>query len=204
MSLSQCIRAIHDLPPKHSDQHRPSPSLQYPPSTLTSEEKKHSAALMRINHTGEVCAQALYLGQSLTARNAAIREDFSKAAKEEKDHLQWCEQRIQELGGHKSYLNPLWFTGSLFIGTVAGIMGDKWSLGFLAQTEHQVCAHLEKHLQALPEQDLQSKSIVSLMQQEEAMHAQLAMDKGAATLPTPVTFGMRILSKIMTSITYYV
>lgn len=204
MNVSKCIRTLHDLPNQNSNQKRPSPSINLPPSALTEQEKKHSAALMRVNHTGEVCAQALYLGQSLTARSSSIREEFTQAAQEESDHLYWCENRIHELDGHTSYLNPLWFTGSLLIGTVAGLIGDKWSLGFLAQTEHQVSEHLGTHLNALPQNDLQSISIVAQMQQEEINHQQNAIKHGAATLPTAVTWAMQSLAKVMTSVAYYV
>lgn len=204
MNVSKCIRTLHDLPNQNSNQQRPSPSADLPPSVLTEQEKKHSAALMRVNHTGEVCAQALYLGQSLTARSSSIREGLNQAAQEESDHLYWCQHRIHELDGHTSYLNPLWFTGSLLIGTVAGLIGDKWSLGFLAQTEHQVSEHLGNHLKVLPKNDLQSISIVAQMQLEEASHEQNAIKHGAATLPIAVTWGMQCLAKVMTSVTYYV
>ncbi|MBS0287168.1 MAG: 2-polyprenyl-3-methyl-6-methoxy-1,4-benzoquinone monooxygenase [Proteobacteria bacterium] len=204
MGLSQCIRTLQHLPSHKQGEMRSIPGNQLEMSDLSTAEKKQSAALMRINHTGEVCAQALYLGQSLTARSNDLREKFSQSAKEESDHLYWCEQRIHDLGGRTSYLNPLWFTGSLFIGTVAGLIGDKWSLGFLAQTEKQVGAHLSKHLQALPEKDLQSRNIVFIMKQEEAMHEKMAMENGAAILPQSMTWGMQLLAKVMTSVTYYV
>ena len=159
---------------------------------------------MRVNHTGEVCAAALYLGQSLTARSPHIKKALTTAAEEEKEHLDLCAQRLKELNSHKSYLNPLWFTGSLLIGTCAGIAGDKWSLGFLAETERQVVMHLGEHLQKLPEADLKSHEIVAKMQKDEAKHATTAMILGAAELPLFVKIGMRLMSKIMTTVAYYV
>lgn len=204
MNVSKCIQTVHHLPNQHNNQNRPSPSAPLPQSELSEQEKKHSAALMRVNHTGEVCAQALYLGQSLTARSKNIRAAFSQAAQEESDHLNWCRLRINELGGHTSYLNPLWFTGSLFIGTVAGLFGDKWSLGFLAQTEHQVSEHLANHLKTLSQHDLCSLKIVEQMRIEETQHKETAILHGAATLPQPVTWTMQCLAKVMTTVTYYV
>ncbi len=204
MRLTQCIRTINNLPQNKNIDARPNPADTAQEATLTAKEKRHSAALMRVNHTGEVCAQALYLGQSITARSNTLRDALSTAAKEESDHLHWCEQRIHQLDSHTSYLNPLWFTGSLLIGTVAGLIGDKWSLGFLAQTEQQVFDHLSHHLNILPAHDHQSLKIVAVMQEEEAMHAKTAVEYGAADLPFPVTWAMRIMAKMMTSVTYYV
>jgi len=196
----QCIQIIHKVP------HRPSParSVSETDPPLTREEKKHSAGLMRVNHTGEVCAQALYWGQSVTTRSPALRELFRTAAREEADHLQWCQIRLTELASHASYFNPIWFTGSLLIGTVAGLAGDKWSLGFLAETEQQVFAHLGSHLEKLPPADQKSRAIVAQMQEEEAHHATQAVKHGAATLPLPIQISMRWMAKVMTTVAYYI
>ncbi len=160
-------------------------------------ERAQAAALMRVNHVGEVCAQALYAGQSLTTKNEAVRAELEQAAKEETDHLAWCEQRINELGGRKSLLNPLWFGGAFGMGIVAGLLGDKWNLGFLAETERQVEAHLDGHLQQLPEADAKSRAVVEQMKTDEAQHAQTAIDHGGAPLPPPVKWAMRFAADVM-------
>jgi ubiquinone biosynthesis monooxygenase Coq7 len=170
---------------------------------MTPQEKQHSAGLMRVNHCGEICAQALYLGQSITARSPMLKEAFNQAAAEECDHLSWCADRLRELDSHKSYLNPFWFSGSLLIGAFAGIVGDKWSLGFLAQTEQQVYRHLGDHLEKLPVSDLKSRAIVEQMQREEAQHAQTAISHGAKELPLPIQTTMRWVSGVMTTVAYY-
>ncbi|MEO8418051.1 MAG: 2-polyprenyl-3-methyl-6-methoxy-1,4-benzoquinone monooxygenase [Methylophilaceae bacterium] len=170
---------------------------------LEHNEKRHAAALMRVNHCGEICAQALYNGQSLTARNPATVDALRQASKEETEHLAWCEKRVHELGGRKSLLNPLWYGGSLALGAVAGALGDKWNLGFLAETERQVGKHLEAHLTQLPEHDAKSRAILGQMQIDEAKHAASAMQQGAAELPGPVKSAMKIASKVMTSTSYY-
>lgn len=171
-------------------------------ATLTDSERKHAAALMRINHVGEVCAQALYSGQALVSRDPANVEALKQASREEVDHLAWCEQRIHELGGRKSLLNPLWFGASFGLGVTAGLLGDKWNLGFLAETEHQVAAHLHSHLQELPAQDHASRSIVSQMKIDEEHHAETAEHLGGAALPAPVKLAMRLASKVMTRTAY--
>lgn len=171
-------------------------------ATLTEAEKKHASALMRINHTGEVCAQALYSGQALTARNAATSQTMQQAAREETEHLAWCESRIHELGGRTSVLNPLFYAGSFAIGAVAGALGDKWSLGFLEETEKQVGRHLTSHLDLLPDADEKSRKIVEQMRVDEAKHANDAKLQGAAQLPAPVKFCMKQMSKVMTASTY--
>lgn len=183
---------------------RPVPGNQLPENELTDIEKKESSALMRINHVGEVCAQALYQGQATTARNKAVQETLMQSAREETEHLAWTEQRIAELGGHKSILNPVWYGSSYMIGAMAGMLGDKWNLGFLAETEHQVGAHLESHLQKLPENDEKSRAIVAQMQIDEAVHASAAMSHGGAELPLPVKLAMKMSSKIMTQTAYWV
>ncbi len=164
---------------------------------MSDAEKAQAAALMRVNHVGEVCAQALYAGQALTAKNQGVRAELEQAAREETDHLAWCEQRIDELGGRKSLLNPLWFGGALGIGALAGLLGDKWNLGFLAETERQVGAHLEGHLRKLPEADARSRAVVEQMRIDEAGHAQTAVDHSAAPLPIPVKMAMRFAADVM-------
>jgi len=168
-----------------------------PEAELSDTERAQAAALMRVNHVGEVCAQALYAGQSLTTKNEAVRAELEQAAKEETDHLAWCEQRIIELGGRKSLLNPLWFGGAFAMGAAAGLLGDKWNLGFLAETERQVEAHLESHLQQLPEADAKSRAVVEQMKTDEARHAQTAVDHGGAPLPQPVKWAMRLAADAM-------
>ena len=168
-----------------------------PEAALSDTERKYAAALMRVNHVGEVCAQALYSGQSLTAKNEAVRADMRQAAAEETDHLAWCEQRLNELGGRKSLLNPLWYGGAFTMGLVAGALGDKWNLGFLAETERQVEAHLDGHLQQLPEADARSRAVVEQMKTDEAQHAQTAVNHGAAALPVPVQRAMRFAANVM-------
>lgn len=170
---------------------------------LESREKQHVAALMRVNHCGEVCAQALYNGQALTARNPDTTNALKQASIEETEHLAWCETRIKELGGRKSLLNPFFYTGSFVLGAVAGLMGDKWNLGFLAETERQVDNHLAEHLTKLPHQDGRSRAVLKQMQSDEARHADTAMQHGGAELPKPVKFVMQMLSKAMTKSSYY-
>lgn len=172
-------------------------------AALSEVEKKHISALMRINHTGEVCAQALYSGQALTAKNAATSSSMQQAAREETEHLAWCESRITQLGGRTSLLNPLFYAGSFTLGALAGALGDKWSLGFLEETEKQVGAHLASHLQQLPEADQKTRKIVEQMQQDEAKHALEAKQLGAAELPMPAKILMKQMSKLMTTSTYY-
>lgn len=180
------------------------PGRQLPEAGLSDAEKRHAAALMRVNHVGEVCAQALYQGQAITARNADAREVLARAAHEEVEHLAWCESRLQALGGRKSLLNPLWYSGSLAIGVTAGVLGDKWNLGFLAETEHQVEAHLDSHLGKLPEQDAKSRAVVEQMKADEARHAETAIHCGAAQLPSPVSGAMQLMGKVMTSVAYWI
>lgn len=172
-------------------------------ATLSNDEKRHVSALMRINHTGEVCAQALYSGQALTARDAATSKTMQQAAREETEHLAWCETRIQQLGGRTSVLNPLFYAGSFAIGAIAGALGDKWSLGFLEETEKQVGVHLANHLNQLPGTEEKSRKIIEQMQIDEAKHANDAKQLGAANLPAPVKFCMKQMSKLMTTSTYH-
>lgn len=188
--------------PAHTARPVPGNDMQEP--DMTASEKDLSAALMRVNHVGEVCAQALYQGQGLTARNEMVQQKLMQAAREETEHLAWTERRIEELGGRKSLLNPLWYGGSFVIGMVAGFMGDKWNLGFLAETEKQVGDHLAGHLQRLPQNDEKSRAIVAQMQIDEASHATMALSQGGAELPLPVKFAMKLSSKVMTQTAYWV
>ena len=181
---------------------RPHPDANLPDATMTDAEKKHAAGLMRINHSGEICAQALYQGQALTARDPAVQQKLQQAAQEETEHLAWTSKRVHELGGHLSVLNPLWYTGSLALGAVAGLLGDKWNLGFLAETEHQVGGHLQSHLDKLPQQDEKSRAIVSQMYIDETGHSEMAKQLGGAELPVPVKKLMQASSKVLTHTAY--
>ncbi|PCI09067.1 MAG: demethoxyubiquinone hydroxylase family protein [Gammaproteobacteria bacterium] len=184
--------------------HRPYPAAGVSDADFSEQERKNIAGLMRVNHSGEVAAQALYQGQSLTSRNKAIKEKLQQAAQEENDHLEWTKNRINELGSHTSLLNPLWYGGSFVIGACAGVAGDKWNLGFLAETEHQVVKHLESHLNKLPGGDLRSRAILEQMKTDEQKHATTAIENGAAVLPPPVKTLMAAMSKVMTGSTYYI
>lgn len=183
---------------------RQNPAINIKDSKLTTQEEKHAAGLMRINHCGEVCAQALYQGQALTAKLPDVREKMEQAAAEENDHLQWCSDRLDQLDSHKSLFNPLWYASSFTIGAVAGILGDKWSLGFVAETEKQVVKHLESHLEELPENDLQSKCIIEQMRDDELHHATVAIEAGGADLPAPVKTLMNGMAKVMTKSVYWI
>ncbi len=165
---------------------------------LSANERRLSGALMRVNHVGEVCAQALYQAQALTARTPALREQMAAAAREETDHLAWTEQRLRELGDRPSRLNPLWYAGAFALGLAAGRAGDAWSLGFVVETERQVEQHLAGHLSRLPENDAASRAIVAQMKDDEAEHARAAQQAGAATLPAPLRLAMRLAAKFMT------
>jgi 3-demethoxyubiquinol 3-hydroxylase len=180
----------------------PDAAIEY--DEITSDEKQKVIGLMRVNHVGEVCAQALYSGQALTSRNPEVVAALAHAAREETDHLAWCESRIHALGGRKSFLNPLWYLGSFTIGAIAGAVGDKWNLGFLAETEQQVSAHLSRHLTQLPSKDKKTRAIIEQMHIDEMSHAQEAVNLGAAELPASVKTAMSISSKIMTTTAYYV
>jgi len=166
--------------------------------------KQKVIGLMRVNHVGEVCAQALYSGQAFTSRNPEVVAALKNAATEETDHLAWCESRIKSLGGRKSFLNPIWYMGSFTIGAVAGAIGDKWNLGFLAETEQQVSAHLSSHLAQLPSEDKKTRAIIEQMHIDETQHAQEAVSLGAAELPASIKAAMRVSSKVMTTTAYYV
>jgi ubiquinone biosynthesis monooxygenase Coq7 len=183
---------------------RPSPAERLPENPIGEEERAHAAALMRVNHVGEVCAQALYQGQALTARDPATRQALDGAAREEEDHLAWSAERIRELNGRLSLLNPLWYAGSFAIGAAAGLLGDRWNFAFLAETERQVEEHLARHLEALPLEDERTRAVVEAMRADEARHRQTALGLGAAELPEPVRRAMRLASKVMTSVAYRV
>ncbi|MFA6971091.1 MAG: 2-polyprenyl-3-methyl-6-methoxy-1,4-benzoquinone monooxygenase [Gallionella sp.] len=181
---------------------RPYPDADVPEAPLNEAEKKQAAALMRVNHSGEICAQALYQGQALTARDPLVQQKLQRAAQEETEHLAWTAHRVHELGGHLSVLNPLWYTGSLAIGAFAGLLGDKWNLGFLSETEQQVGHHLQSHLTRLPVQDEKSRAIVAQMYTDEIGHADMAVELGGAQLPKPVQMAMQLNGKIMTGAAY--
>ncbi|HKQ30464.1 MAG TPA: 2-polyprenyl-3-methyl-6-methoxy-1,4-benzoquinone monooxygenase [Burkholderiales bacterium] len=183
---------------------RENPAAGKSDDAMDAAARELTGRLMRVNHTGEICAQALYQGQALTARLPDVREKMEQAAREENDHLAWTESRIREVGTHTSYLNPLFYAGSFALGAIAGLAGDKWSLGFLAETERQVVDHLTDHLSRLPTQDERSRAIVERMREEEAHHATSAIQAGAAELPTPVKRLMRLTSKLMTNTTHWV
>ena len=183
---------------------RPSPAAHVSENAIDEEQRAHAAALMRVNHVGEVCAQALYQGQALTARHAAARQALEQAAREEQDHLAWSAERIRELGGRPSLLNPLWYAGAFAMGALAGALGDRWNLAFLAETESQVEEHLTGHLEALPEDDLRTRAVVEAMRADEARHRASAVELGAAELPEPVKRAMRLASKVMTTVAYRV
>lgn len=182
---------------------RTSPASAHAEAGLSDDERRQVAGFMRVNHTGEVCAQALYQGQALTAKLPAVRADMQQAASEEVDHLAWCQQRLNELGAPASRLNPLFYGASFAVGALAGLAGDKWSLGFVAATEAQVCEHLQGHLNQLPLSDKRTRAVLAQMHQDEAAHRQMAIDAGAAELPAPVQQAMGVMAKVMTTTTYY-
>jgi ubiquinone biosynthesis monooxygenase Coq7 len=199
--LDQAVRTVFGHP---AGSGRDNPAAQVPPAELVPEEQRQAAQMMRVNHTGEVCAQALYQGQALTAQRAEVRELLEQAAREENDHLDWCEARLAELGSHTSRLNPLFYAGSFCIGALNGVLGDRWNLGFLAETERQVVAHLAGHLHQLPEQDQRSRAIVTVMQEDEDRHAVTARTAGGTELPPPVRWLMQAAARVMTSTTRWV
>ena len=181
---------------------RPYPDADVAEAPLSEAEKNQAASLMRVNHSGEICAQALYQGQALTAKDPKVQQKLKQAAEEETEHLAWTAHRVHELGGHLSVLNPLWYTGSLVMGAFAGLLGDKWNLGFLAETEQQVGRHLQSHLEKLPATDEKSRAIVAQMYTDEIGHADMAMSLGGAALPEPAKMLMKLNGKIMTGVAY--
>ncbi|MCC7326977.1 MAG: 2-polyprenyl-3-methyl-6-methoxy-1,4-benzoquinone monooxygenase [Burkholderiales bacterium] len=181
---------------------RPIPGAALPESELTPEERRHAAGLMRVNHTGEVCAQALYAAQALVARDPSIGVRFASAAREEEEHLAWTQSRLRELDDRPSLLNPLWYAGSFAIGTLAGLAGDRVNLGFVVETERQVEEHLTGHLDRLPDADAKSRAIVDTMRDDEARHGAMAQEAGAVDLPLPVRYAMRVAAGVMKAVAY--
>ncbi|HEY7884835.1 MAG TPA: 2-polyprenyl-3-methyl-6-methoxy-1,4-benzoquinone monooxygenase [Cellvibrionaceae bacterium] len=202
--VMQADHALRTLAAGKTVTSRPSPAADIKDGELSEQQKRVSRALMRVNHTGEVCAQALYQGQALTAKLEHVRAQMQEAADEEVDHLVWCEQRINELGGHTSWLNPLWYGLSFSIGAGAGLVSDKISLGFVAATEEQVCKHLQSHLARLPETDQKSRVVIEKMLEDEARHAAGALQAGGYNFPAPVKQAMTQASRAMTTASYYV
>jgi ubiquinone biosynthesis monooxygenase Coq7 len=200
MNFDQALRTLAGKP-LVTGRRNPAPDCE--DATLGEAQKTESMRLMRVNHAGEVAAQALYQGQALTARLENVRSRMERAAEEENDHLDWCDQRVTELGGHVSYLNPLWYLGSFAIGAAAGVVGDKWSLGFVAETEKQVIRHLDGHLQRIAEQDRKSRAIIEQMKIDEAHHGAEAKRAGGADLPQPVQRAMAFVSALMTGTAYW-
>ncbi|MBR7889008.1 2-polyprenyl-3-methyl-6-methoxy-1,4-benzoquinone monooxygenase [Marinomonas sp. A79] len=201
-AVLQFDRALQTLVPHAANASRPSPANPIDEGELTQQERLHASGLMRINHTGEVCAQALYAGQATTAKLPAVRDEMEHAANEEIDHLVWCEQRLYDLGSKPSVLNPLFYGASFVIGAGAGLISDKLSLGFVAATEDQVCMHLEKHMATLPSADAKSKAVLEQMHIDEARHKAMALEAGGYEFPRPVMSVMTQVSKVMTTTTY--
>lgn len=201
--LVQADRALRTLAAT-ATANRPNPAEQSPPTVLADQDRRHAAGLMRVNHAGEVAAQALYQGQALTARDPAVRAAMSHASEEESDHLAWCEERLRELDARPSVLNPLWYAGSFAIGALAGALGDRISLGFVAETERQVEGHLHEHLDRLPADDARSRRILEQMKTDEAEHGARAREAGALPLPPPISRLMRLTSQVMTRTAYWV
>jgi ubiquinone biosynthesis monooxygenase Coq7 len=201
MNADSALRTVFG-PPQVTE--RSNPAANLPDTELDEQERRHVARLMRINHTGEICAQALYQGQALTARLPETRRRLERSAQEENDHLAWCETRITELGDHKSWLNPLFFASSFAIGAAAGLAGDRWSLGFVVETERQVEDHLDGHLAQVPERDERTRAVLEQMKIDEIHHAQVARAAGGVELPRPVRAAMRLASKLMTRSVYWV
>lgn len=201
--LIEAQRAVHSLLGRPGAE-RPNPAAAEGELVLEEAERRHAAGLMRINHVGEICAQALYSGQAAVARDEATRSELLAAAAEETDHLAWCADRLDELGSRPSLLNPVWYAGSYAIGMLAGLRGDGWNLGFVVETERQVEAHLEEHLRTLPEGDLRSRAILRQMKADEARHAEHAEQAGARMLPQPVPALMAAASRLMKAVAYRV
>lgn len=198
--FDKALRAVFAAAPTQ----RPMPGAELPEAELSLAERRHVAALMRVNHCGEICAQALYQGQALASGDPRVRRELESAAWEETEHLNWTETRIAELGGRKSLLNPLWYGGALAIGALAGKCGDAWSLGFLAETERQVEGHLEGHKARLPAQDRKSWEVLEQMKLDEMRHADTATTHGARELPQPVKMAMKLSSRLMTRLSYWI
>lgn len=202
--FDRALRAIFGVTPMRREIPQPSAEKIAQRVELSDEEKNHAAGLMRVNHVGEVCAQALYQAQKLTSRSEHVRDKLEHAAFEEEDHLAWCAKRLAELDSRPSLLNPIWFAGSFAIGTIAGIAGDRWSLGFVAETERQVEKHLDGHLNELPPNDYKSRAIVEQMRADEIAHGLMAVEQGGVELPDFVKKMMGAVSKVMTKTAYKV
>jgi ubiquinone biosynthesis monooxygenase Coq7 len=200
-AIREFDRALRSLAGVHRAE-RPNPAARLAEASLTDDARAHAAALMRVNHVGEVCAQALYQGQALTARDPQARQQLEQAAREEQDHLAWSAERIRELDGRPSLLNPLWYAGAFAMGAAAGALGDRWNLAFLAETERQVEEHLSGHLQRLPAGDERTRALVEAMRADEAKHRATAVRLGAADLPAPLRLAMRCAAKVMTTVAY--
>lgn len=198
VETQRALETVFGQPPAS----RPNPAGNTPEVELDAAEQRHAAGLMRINHVGEVCAQGLYFGQAVVARDDETRAHLLAAAQEETDHLAWCADRLQELRSRPSLFNPLWYAGSYTLGALAGLRGDGWSLGFVVETERQVEAHLDEHLQTLPEADLRSRDILQVMKADEARHADHAEQAGARVLPQPIPALMAAASKFMKTVAY--
>ncbi len=198
----ECDKTIKTLLGKPETSNREVPGNTLSEPELSETQKEQSMRLMRINHAGEVSAQALYQGQALTAKLPEVKESMAQAATEESDHLAWCEQRVHQLGGNTSIFNPIWYAGSLALGAVAGKVGDEWSLGFVAETETQVVKQLEQHLEKLCEEDTKSRAILEQMREDEAHHRQTAIDAGGKALPEYLKQTMSLVSKVMIAASY--
>lgn len=198
LGLDRALRTVFTVDAAN----RASPGESHPDTQLDDTQRKRVAGMMRVNHAGEVAAQALYEGQAATARLDTVRAAMTEAAAEENDHLAWCAQRLHELDDRTSLLNPLWYAGSWLIGAGAGLVGDRWSLGFVAETEHQVIRHLDDHLNRLPAEDARSRAILEQMKEDEARHGTTALEAGGAELPAPVRLAMRLTAKVMTTTAY--
>ena len=198
--FDQALRTIAGV----HEARRSSPAAELPEADLSDEERLHAAALMRVNHVGEVCAQALYQGQGITARDERVRAAMAQAAEEEEDHLAWSAERIVQLGGRASLLNPLWYAGAFSMGAAAGLAGDRWSIAFLAETERQVEEHLEGHLARLSAEDRKTREVVAAMRDDERKHRMSAVAMGAGELPAPLRAAMRLAAKVMTTLAYRV
>jgi ubiquinone biosynthesis monooxygenase Coq7 len=198
--LDQAVRTVLAPPPRAS---RANPGGEAPDAPMSDRDRRHAAGLMRVNHAGEIMAQGLYQGQAMTARLDQVREAMEQAAREEFDHLAWCEDRLHELGSRPSRLNPLWYAGAFALGAGAGLAGDRWSLGFVSETEAQVVAHLDSHLGRLPEADRRSRAIIEQMKEDEERHGAEAREAGGAPLPAPAKGLMQLMSRVMTRTAYW-
>jgi ubiquinone biosynthesis monooxygenase Coq7 len=202
--LAGANNAIRTIATPGGHSARENPAVNIADADLTDKQKSHAAALMRVNHAGEVAAQGLYQGHAAVARNADLEQQMQHAADEEFDHLTWCEQRLAELNASPSRLSPVWYAGAFVIGAASGVLGDRWSLGFIAETEKQVCTHLDSHLERLPDEDAKSRAIIKKMRDEEEEHGETAINAGAAELPGPVQRLMQLTAKVMTRTAYWV